>query len=129
MSQDIVPSYLCRVQEVVSGDDLVLMVDLGVDDLYKRVRARLKGVDTPSAYKQDGDAEAGKVRTEVRNLIKSRPCRIDVHSQGRGGWVVTLFMQQSDGAEIELNQMLRERGFVYSPKQESRNGDKAQTTA
>ena len=29
------------VEEVHSGDDLILMVDLNVDCLYKKVRARL----------------------------------------------------------------------------------------
>lgn len=117
MKTDVVPSYSAKVMEVVSGDDLTLMVELGIDDLYKKVRARLRGVDTPSAYKQSGDVEAGRVRADVRKLTKGRNCRIDVHSQGgRGGWVVTLYVVTDEG-ELELNAFLREKGFVYSPKE------------
>lgn len=120
MKQDIVPSYNCKVMEVISGDDLILLVDLNVEDLFKRVRARLRGVDTPSAYKQDGNVEAGRVRADVRKMTVKKQCRIDVHSQGRGGWVVTLFVQSGDD-EIELNSALRDKGFVYAPKQEAKN--------
>lgn len=123
MQKDIVPSYHCKVMEVISGDDLIVLVDLNIDDLFKRVRARLRGVDTPSAYKENPDSTGGKVRADVHKLTKSKQCRIDVHSQGRGGWVVTLFIVQADGTEVQLNSALREQGFVYQPRQESRNGD------
>ena len=124
MQKDIVPSYHCKVMEVISGDDLIVLVDLNIDDLFKRVRARLRGVDTPSAYKENSDTTGGKVRADVHKLTKNKQCRIDVHSQGRGGWVVTMFVIQSDGTEVQLNAALREQGFVYQqPRQESRNGD------
>lgn len=125
MKQDIVPSYECKVMEVISGDDLILLVDLNVEDLFKRVRARLRGVDTPSAYRQDGNVEAGRVRADVRKMTAKKQCRIDVHSQGRGGWVVTLFVQSGD-EEMELNGALRDMGFIYAPK-EDRNETAAQT--
>jgi len=125
VKQDVTPSYYCEVREVISGDDLILLVDLNIDDLYKRVRARLMGVDTPSAYKQDEDAEAGRVRGEVRKMTRNRRCRINVYSQGRGGWLVTLFIVHPDNTEVEINKVLRDMGFVYAPNKEKRNGDAA----
>lgn len=112
---NIVPEYSARVMEVISGDDLVLMVDLGIDDLYKRVRARLQGVDTPDAYRKPDDEIAGRVRNEVRKLTKGKQCRIEVHAQGKGGWVVTLHIAQ-DESEFDLNAFLREKGYVFDQK-------------
>lgn len=103
------------VAEVRSGDDLVLMVNLGVDDLFKRVRARLKGVDTPDAYKAGPDTEAGRIREEVRRLTKD-PCHVIVREMGKNGWVVDLYIKQKD-QEIHLNDMLRGRGYVYTPRE------------
>ena len=124
MQQSVLPSYKARVLEVISGDDLFLLVELGIDDLYKRVRARLHGVDTPDAYKSGESTEAGKIRNEVRKITKAKPCRIEVHLQGRGGWVVTLFVKgDGDVGEINLNESLLRRGFVYDPKKKETTND------
>ena len=124
MAQEIIPTYQCKVLEVRSGDDLIIMVDLNIDDLFKRVRARLRGVDTPSGHKENPNTVGGKIRGDVSRLVKNRECRIDVHSQGKGGWVVTMHVT-SEGKEMELNAYLREKGFVYHPQQENRNGQEA----
>jgi endonuclease YncB( thermonuclease family) len=107
--------YSARVEEVHSGDDLVLLVDLGVDGLFKRVRARLKGVDAPSAFKADHDSEACKVRDAVRAVTKNVQCSILLHSYGKGGWVVTLFAHTSHGSgnRLNVNRALIEQGYVY----------------
>lgn len=104
--------------DVISGDDLILMVDLGVDDLYKRVRARLYQVDTPDAYRHGGDTVAGAVRGFVRKLVRGRECRIHVHSQGKGGWIVTLFIQDKETDEdLNLNALLISKGYVFKAKE------------
>ena len=108
--------------EVISGDDLVLMVDLNIDDLFKRVRARLQGVDTPDAYHSKGDTIAGELRAEVRKLTKNKQCSIDVHSMGKGGWVVTLYIHTPEAESLNLNEMLKERGFVFELKETVKNG-------
>ena len=95
---------------------MILLVDLNVDDLFKKVRARLQGVDTPDAFKSTGDTEAGRVRAEVRRITKGRQCRIDVHAQGRGGWKVTLFVL-ADDLHLNLNEKLRKDGFVFEQKE------------
>ena len=107
-------SYNVDVLEVHSGDDLVLMVSLGLDSLYKKVRARLQGVDTPDAYKASTDTQAGEVRDKVRTLTKGKRCYIDVHTQssGKSGWVVTLYLGP-DNSHANLNEILRKDGYVF----------------
>lgn len=101
-----------QVLEVHSGDDLILMVDLGVDDLFKKVRARLFGVDTPDAYKADSTTEAGKIREDVRKTVVSRDCYVDVNKVNSSGWVVTLHVIK-DGTDLNLNSHLAEMGYIY----------------
>lgn len=105
-------AYEVEVEEVYSGDDLVLMVDLGVDGLHKRVRARLKGVDTPSAFKAPKDTEAGSVRDTIRSLVRRGKCAIQLHAEGRGGWLVTLFVDNG-GERLNVNQMMIDKGYVF----------------
>ena len=115
---NIVSEFSCTVMEVISGDDLILMVDLGIDDLYKRIRARLMGVDTPDAYRKSGDGAAGKVREEVRKLTKGRPCRIMVHEKLRGGWIVRLYINVGrDKPELDLNEYLISQGHIFVAKE------------
>lgn len=107
--------YDAKIEEVHSGDDFILMVELGVDNLYKRVRTRLHGVDAPNAYKATPDTEAGIVRDEVRGMVAHGKCRIAVISEGKGGWVVRLYVSTGDG-ETCVNDVLREKGYVFTPQ-------------
>lgn len=111
------PCYQAEVLEVHSGDDLILLVSIGIDSLYKKVRARLQGVDTPDAYKAGADTEAGKVRDRVTKLLKGKKCYITAHSQssGKGGWVVTLHLDSSMRSET-LNEILCQEGYVFGGK-------------
>lgn len=102
-----------EVLEVHSGDDLVLLVSLGVDSLFKKVRVRLHGVDTPDAYRATPDTEAGKVRDLVAKMVKGKKCTIDVHTQGKGSWVVSLYLGITDDAEC-LNVILQKQGYVFN---------------
>lgn len=108
-----------EVEEVHSGDDLVLLVNLGVDGLYKRVRARLRGVDTPSAFRAGKDSEAGEIRDTMRTLTSRGSCTIELHSHGRGGWLVTLFISTKESGVINVNEYLQAKGYVYQGKQET----------
>ena len=101
-----------EVLEVHSGDDLVLLANLGIDGLYKKVRVRLQGVDTPDAYKASPDTEAGILRDRVSRLLKGKKCTIDVHTQGKSSWVVTLFFGNQITNE-SLNEVLQNEGYVF----------------
>lgn len=106
-------TYKVEVKEVRSGDDLVLLVDLGVDSLFKRVRARLLGVDTPDAYQTDSGTEAGKIRDEVRDITSKGRCSIILHSQSTGGWKVTLLVHATNDRCVDVNAALKEMGYTY----------------
>lgn len=112
-------TYEVSVEEVYSGDDLVLLVDLGVSGLFKKVRARLRGVDTPSAFRASKGTEAGTVRDLLRTTTASNPCSIELHAEGKGGWLVTLFVN-TGGKLLNVNEMLIDKGYVFTPQQESK---------
>lgn len=105
--------YRVVVEEVRSADDFILLVDLGVDGLFKRTRARLFGVDAPNAYKAHPDTEAGKLREEIRRMVSSASCDIVLVNEGRGGWLVDLFVHVSANEPVHVNRALQARGYVY----------------
>jgi hypothetical protein len=109
--------FSATIDQVNSGDDMVAMVDLGIDGLYKKVRVRLKGVDTPNAYKATSDTDAGKLRSMVRKLVIGRKCEIVVHLQGKGGWVCTLYVLQDQDNVLDINELLSKQGYVYVQKE------------
>lgn len=110
-------TYAAKVEEVHSGDDFILMVDLGVDGLFKRTRGRLHGVDAPNAYKARAETEAGAIRDEVKRLISAGKCMIELISEGKGGWIVRMFVTDPLNQVTDLNSLLRGRGYIYTPQQ------------
>lgn len=104
--------YPCTVTEVYSGDDLICMVDLGVENLWKRVRVRLHGVDTPNAVKSGDETEAGKVRSYVRTLARNKRGRLTVVQQKDSSWVCGLIVESPDGI-VDVNQQLIAQGYVF----------------
>lgn len=109
-----------RVEEVHSGDDFIAMVDLGVDGLFKKTRIRLHGVDAPNAYKAGPDTEAGKVRDEIKRLTTGK-CYIGIISEGRGGWVAEVSVDRN-GERVNINELLRGRGYVYPGNRNRQEG-------
>lgn len=104
--------FSAEVTEIRSGDDLVVLVDIGVDQLYKKVRVRLEGVDTPDAFRESGDTEAGRVREEVRQMVRHKQCWVEVCALGKGGWKVILYAE-GDGDPINVNEFLKAKGYVF----------------
>lgn len=115
MDKTTINQYHVDVVEVHSGDDLILMVDLGIDGLFKKVRARLHGVDTPDAYKLKISTEAGQVRKYVKQLTARKTCFIKVHSKCAGIWKVSLYIGSPDSAEC-INDILKAKGYIYEGK-------------
>ena len=110
MQIEITKCYQAKVEEVHSGDDLILMVELGHDSLFKRVRARLMGVDTPDAYKADPSTNAGRIRDKVKSLTRDKKCIVQVDSYRRGGWIVTLLVVEKEDDPFNLNEFLKSQG-------------------
>lgn len=105
--------YEAEVKEVHSGDDFIVMINLGVDGLYKKTRVRLYGVDAPNAYKSRADTEAGRVRDEAKQLVNGK-CLIEVVAEGKGGWIVNMTVFDDANQPVCLNTLMRERGYVYN---------------
>lgn len=122
---EIYPTYRCRVEQVSSGDDIVVMAELLMDDLFKRVRCRLHGVDTPDAYREAATTKAGAVRDEVRQLIGNRPCSVQVVGQSRKGWKVILHIHADEGT-VNLNEYLISQGYIF---RENTDGRKEKTAS
>ena len=107
--------YVCEVREVFSGDDLIALVDLGVENLWKRQRIRLSGVDTPPAINATGDTEAGKIRSYVRALTRGRKGELIIVNRNSNSWVVTLMVETPEGI-VNVNDVLISRGYQFKTK-------------
>lgn len=105
----------CVVSRVKSADDLTVLVPTLEPKVYAQVRARLAGVDTPSAFNATGSEEATTLRNEVRALVGANECRMLVEKKGEGnsGWLVKLFFLQEDQSFVCLNDLLIARGYTY----------------
>lgn len=110
----ILRCFSAEVLDVHSGDDLIVLADLGMDGLYKKVRVRLKGVDTPDAYHSGPETEAGKIREYVKQLVKGKKVFMEVHNIVKHGtnWVVTIYLGDDSNSQ-SLNAMLIDMGYVF----------------
>lgn len=127
MSEVIQPTYKAKVEQVISGDDMIIMAELAMDDLFKKVRCRLDGVDTPDAYREPAESEAGKVRDQVRQMVSNAQCVVTVVSQSRRGWKIVLHIHKG-GEVINLNEHLQAQGYVFTDKADGRNQAKETQT-
>jgi endonuclease YncB( thermonuclease family) len=107
--------FACEVREVFSGDDLIVMVDLGVMNLFQRQRIRLAGVDTPNAIGSREDTSGGEVRRQVRQLARGRKAKLSVVTRYANSWVVQLTIETPEGP-VDLNQRLVDQGYTYNAK-------------
>lgn len=105
--------YKAKVEEVYSGDDIIVMVDLGVEELHQRRRVRLYGVDTPNAIGQQFNTPAGIIRTKVRELLRWKPVEITVMSRPNNSWIAIVELVTETGT-LNINDYLIAEGFKYS---------------
>lgn len=104
--------YEGEVTDVYSGDDLIVMVDLQVEDLFKRRRIRLHGVDAPNAIGASSQTEAGKVRAYVRSICERKRVRLTVISKNLRSWVAVVEVL-GDGEPHNINQDLIAQGYKF----------------
>mgnify|MGYP002759370126 CR=1 FL=1 len=107
--------YEGRVEGVFSGDDLVIMVDLRTEDLFKRQRVRLDGVDTPNAVGLPEDSPAGKVRKEVLSLVRNRSVRISRIRRKSTSWVAVV--EILGDRPLNLNDYLIQKGYDFKRRE------------
>ena len=103
------------VKNIYSGDDLILMLDLGHDGLYRLTRCRLLGVDAPSAFNSK-NTEAIKLKNFVSKVLSdSKESYVEVSSYRNNSWLVILYTKDPDTqAFISLNRVLINNGYIFN---------------
>jgi hypothetical protein len=111
---DVKPFYAATVLEVQSADDITILLDFGVGGSMLKKRARLAGVDAPDAYKKGPDTTEGKLREEVRQLLRGADVLVRVDSETKTSLRITLvYKVKGQHTPINLNSLLIERGFIF----------------
>ena len=93
-------TYSAKVERVIDGDTIILMVDLGFH-VHKRIRARLLDVEAPEKG-QDGYQVALLHLTELIHEVTDKDGNITIisHKQGKyGRWLA-----QIDGVTEKMSQ-------------------------
>lgn len=111
--------YRARAVEVVDGDTIDVVVDLGFH-LTRQIRLRLADVDTHEIYgtpeesleHQRGDREAAFVREWLPSIgasedVETWPLVVRTSKRGKYGRYIATVTRERDGAE--LTETLRER--------------------
>jgi micrococcal nuclease len=75
--------YPAQLEEVVDGDTVDLRVDLGFKT-YKKIRVRIRGIDTREVYGVSDDIESYEIGKEQSQFAK------EFLSQGESKWPLTL---------------------------------------
>lgn len=113
--------FTAKVERITSGDDWVAFVDLGVDNLWKRTRVRLQGVDAPRVQMGEEDGQAVALKEELKEMLLYRRVRLILHAENKGGWICEVHFPSApdeDNPDIEngylnINGMLKRRGYVF----------------
>ncbi len=105
--------YAAEVRDVFSGDDLVLWVELGTEDLYMRKRIRLNGVQVPNAVGQGPTTEAGKIRAQVYDMLKKQKLFITITARAPHSWVAVVEIDTHNGI-VNLNNWLISQGYEFN---------------
>ena len=109
--------YSCKVDRVVDGDTIDVVLDLGFDILY-RSRVRLYGIDTPESRTRNKDEKVrGKLAGAfLKNAVKKgKKVIIETKlkdSKGKFGRVLgELFVVKGDRKQ-SVNKMMLNAGLV-----------------
>lgn len=112
MATPATPVIRGDVRAVFSGDDLMVLVDLGVDGLWKQQRVRLYGVDAPYAKHAKANSTAGRVRDYVRRMTRDRVVQIELILDRGPDWLAVVHVETRDGL-VNLNEDLIRQGYPF----------------
>lgn len=102
------------VKNIYSADDLILMLDLGHDGLYRLTRCRLVGVDAPSTFNSKNEEAVNLKNFVSKALNLSSESFIEVSSYLTNSWLVVLYTKDpKTQAFVSLNQVLINNGYVF----------------
>lgn len=100
------------VVNVVDGDTLDAVVDLGFDHITTRKRFRILDIDCPEV--RGAEREEGlKVKQYVEELLKDKQVYIQsFRKDSFGRWLSDLYFYDEDGTEVNYAEHLLELGYA-----------------
>ena len=112
--------YRAKLDRVVDGDTVDALIDVGFDIWFKK-RIRFMGLDAWESRTRDLEEKkkglAAKARViELLEETSSKPgyFRLKSHGVGKYGRVLgELFIQDTDGNSICINEQLKTEGHAY----------------
>jgi len=112
--------YRAKLDRVVDGDTVDAMIDIGFD-IWVKKRIRFMGLDAWESRTRDLEEKkkglAAKARViELLSETSSKPgyFRLKSHGVGKYGRVLgELFIQDTDGNSICINETLKTEGHAY----------------
>ena len=106
--------YKARVTDVYDGDTITVNIDLGFFITIREVKLRLYGIDTPEV-RGDSREDGLVARDYLRTLILDRDVIIETMKDRKGKygrWLAIVWIQDIDGQEVNVNELLIEKGFA-----------------
>ena len=96
--------YRAKLERVVDGDTIDALIDVGFD-IWVKKRIRYMGIDTWESRTRDLDEKVSE---------KPGYFRLKSHGVGKYGRVLgELFIQDSNGVQMNINQTLIKEGHAY----------------
>lgn len=104
--------YKCRVINVVDGDTVDAIVDLGFS-VFTKARLRLSGVDTPELHSKSEDSRilAKKAKEFLATHLLDRDALLETQTKDKYGRYLGVFYTE-DG--LDVNKMLIDEGYAIS---------------
>ena len=112
--------YRAKLERVVDGDTIDALIDVGFD-IWVKKRIRYKGLDTWESRTRNLDEKKKGLAAKQRNkdlleIVSNKPgyFRLKSYGVGKYGRVLgELFIQDKDGLQMCINDMLIEEGHAY----------------
>ena len=110
--------YNAVIVKVVDGDTLDVLVDLGLE-IYKKLRVRLYGIDTPEVYGVKHDSEeytAGKKASDFVKKLLPQGTKITIRTikdkRGKYGRYLGRVFFDYEGNKEDLSVLLLREGLA-----------------
>ena len=112
--------YRGKLERVVDGDTIDALIDVGFD-IWVKKRIRYKGIDTWESRTRNLEEKVKGLAAKQRNkdlleIVSSKPgyFRLKSYGVGKYGRVLgEIFIQDKDGLEMCINDMLITEGHAY----------------
>jgi micrococcal nuclease len=99
--------YKAKITEVIDGDTVDAMIDLGFD-IWHKIRIRLFGLNCPeSRTSNEIEKPYGLAAKQfTKDRIEGQEVRVEIHKQEKFGRYLAIIHYQSNNTTINLNSEL-----------------------